>query len=305
MNASVYDLDRRTRREFTLPADWLPERWRWRPVLACGLSALAVEAALTDLGAKPPVVLQDPNRLDHSLDCDPRAVGGILGFSLSGRSPEVLDGLARAARRGLPTCRVGGLGPQPPGVGPPDVQLPPLDAPEQLAHLAFAAVVPTLRLGHPVPAPRPVGDDPALRGFLGDLLKTSRVPIFVATGDGLEARRLRSLWIELVGRPAFTARFPDFTHDLLWSFERTRDDRFAWVLRRPQVDLSDGRFDRLLGWLHKGRTPHHLLDTPDGEAGAVGGLLAAAELFCRLLADRGRPLPRGLDMDDDAKVTAR
>lgn len=303
MNVSAYTIFRRACDEFTIPPTWSPDRWRRSPVFACGLTALAVEAALRDQGAIHPVVLRDPEMLDPYLDgTRPDHARGVLGCSFGGRSPEVVAGLARAERCGVPTCRISRAMPGADIL--PDVVLPEPAPPAHLGHIVFAAVIPLL-FSKPISLPvAPPVPNPTLLSSLADIFQRGLLPVFIGAGHCLRARLLRSYWIEFLGRPAFTARYPDWTHDLLWALERSRDMRLALIIEPPTRDLPDHRYERMLGWATERNLTHCVLQGGD-DGTALHTLLAAADLMIRLAGVLGIAQTAELIFDESGKVVSR
>ena len=305
MTMSPHQVFRDASEAFTIPPNWSPERWRGRPVVACGLTALAVEMALRDVGEKHPLVARDPAMIEITLG-EPLSskTGGVIGCSFGGRSPEVLVGLMYATFRGLPTCSITRTEP---GNSPPDVALPEPAPATHLGHIVFAAAIPIL-FGKPICLPAAVAlPDPATLASLTDIFERGLIPIFTGIGHCLRARMLQAYWMEYLGRPAFTARYPDWTHDLLWALERSRDTRFALVTEAPindapELDLQDRRLERVRAWTASRGLAHCELQT---EASVVKSpvltLLATADLICSLAKNVGVLPPRELIFDDAGK----
>jgi hypothetical protein len=319
VSPSAWEVYEGARAAFTPPPGWAPEGWRRDLVLASGRTALAVEALLRDLGTAGPGAVCDPGRLPALLDGDgftgrPHPAPGLLGCSFSCGSAEVLDGLAAAGRRGLPTCLIGAG-----GRGTPDVAVPAAGAPPWLQHVLFAAVLPAL-LGAPGRGVRDIrcapgaGPDGAA-AFLGEVFAAGLIPVFVAAGDGFRVRALLSYWLEYLHRPGFFVRFPAWTHDLLWALVHAGERRFAFVLEPPAEDLSDRRFERVLDWLTGAGIPFHRLApfsaTPVAPAapaalaanGAhVGWLLDGADAVAGLAAAVGADLTAHLGLDARGRI---
>lgn len=139
--------------------------------------------------------------------------------------------------------------------------------------------------------------------FLNETYQHDRTPIFVACGDGFRARVLLSYWLEVLHRPGFLLRFPDWTHDFLWALHRSADARFTFVLEQPRIDLTDDRAAKTIECLTKRAYPLHVLPSSGADAVAshVSYLLSAADAFYALAVRKGYDLPGELQFDEDAK----
>lgn len=245
--------------------------WRADFALGAGLTALCVEAALRDVafhrGGAPGRVVTDPGVLGE-LTINPSA-GRVLGCSFSGGASEVLDGIAWLRLRNFGCDLVSN------GIGA-DVRIPDGLAERPFRSLAFSALVPML-LHTPVPA-RPV-EVPPVAPFLKEAAQLGLVPLFVADEADFPARVLHAFWLEYVHRPGFVLRFPDFTHNFMWAAVRSPTPKFAFILQRPRTELSDGRFEKLVGLLREADSPTFVFHPPDvaQEGAHVGLLLGVAD----------------------------
>lgn len=261
--------------------------------LGSGLTGLAVEAAFRDValarGRPPGRVLRDPDSIPDE-GAGVRLEGPVLCCSFSGRSSEVVDGLAALRGRGVASL-LHGAG------WDADVRIPsgPVERPFQ--HIPFCATVPTLTGTPIVPRARDVGK---VIGFLEKVAGSDRVAVFAAGAESFRARVLLSYWMEYVHGAGFLIRFPDFTHDLLWVMARSSHaSAFAFVLERPRSDLSDRRFAQLGALLDRLGVPTLVLDPePADQAGChIGLLLAVAESAHALALSLGRELSSELTFE--------
>lgn len=266
---------------FTVAAEHGP--WRADVALGSGLTAIAVEAALRDVAlcrdAAPGRVVTDPSQLD-GIALDP-AAGRVLACSFSGRSSEVIDGMARLRARGI-RCDLHG------GDGAADLPLPACRMRHAVRHAAFCATLPIL-LQAPVTPNRPCI---AAAEFLGAADAAGLVPLFVAPRHGFRARVLLSYWLEYMQRPGFSLVYPDFTHDFMWAGARRRMAGYAFVLEQPEEDLSDRRFDNLRRLLRAAGAPQLLLEAGLARRPGdhIGYVLAAADAILAVAVARGRDL---------------
>lgn len=255
--------------------------WRADLALGSGLTALCVEAALRDValyrGVVPGRVVTDPAVLSQ-MAINPSA-GRVLGCSFSGGASEVLDGIAWLRLRNF-GCDLLSNGIR------ADVRIPDGLAERPFRSLAFSALVPML-LRTPVPA-RPV-EVPPVVPFLEKAAHLGLAPLFVADETDFPARTLHAFWLEYVHRPGFVLRFPDFTHNFMWASLRSPTPKFAFILQRPRAELSDGRFEKLVGLLREANSPTFVFHPPDvpEEGDHVGLLLGVADAVYSLALSLG------------------
>jgi len=256
---------------FAAPIGWDYAQWRSDLLLACGLTALAVESALLDIGHTQLKVLRDPRQLKVHLGA---SSFGILGCSYSGRAAEVLDGLAAVRAAGLKAALVSNN-----RAVNPEIVLPDLRQPRALQHIAFTVVI--QRLLHSECPPKIANLDDDLPSFLETVFHAEAIPIFVTANGGFQCRALLAYWLEFLHRPGFAAQFPDWTHDLLWAATRPPRMPLAFLLEEPLVPLSNDRFANVLTWVREVGYLHLVLPSQSLESGGqhVGFLLACATMY--------------------------
>jgi hypothetical protein len=287
MIVNAQEVFNRTLGNFAVPAGWDSSRWRPDLFIASGLTALAVEATLFDLGCSA-CIITDPTRLD-ALGNDGR---GVLGCSFSARSAEVLDGLDRLRQRGFTTCLLS-------AAASADIRLTTEVSLRPLQHIAYCAALPRLF------AQRTVGGgcdsmlSACVLDFLRDAYSARLTPIFVGCGDGFASRLLCGYWLEFLRRPAFLQHHPEWTHDFFWSMVRT-GKRFALIVEQPVHDLTDNRFKHTCGWLAEQRLPFLVLQPFGGSR--AGQLMGAADGFLTLAYQFGIDLSTELEFDIKGQV---
>ena len=277
-------------RGFVPPKEWSAENWRHDFIPSCGLTKLAVEACLRDAGVVP----VPSGSIIGRLGADPGgATRGVIGCSCSGRSAEVLDCLEATRSEGLRTC-LAGLDP-----GRCDLVLSEVRVPRSLQHVVIAATLPRL-MGREVIEPLPKPAVGQIVQFLAAAYDAGQTPLFVGAEPDFDMRLLQSYWLEFLRRPAFSARHPEWTHDLLWAIHRSTAPPVAIIFHPPRVDLSDGRARSVVEWLCRQKLPHLLLSEGPREVSRhVERLLAYAEAFADLA------MARGLDLDGELQFRPR
>ena len=108
--------------------------------------------------------------------------------------------------------------------------------------------------------------DEACRVALAHGHRLCRTPVFIGDAEPFVARVLAQQYMEFLKAPAFVARFPEFTHDFLWSFRGPFVDRFDCVRVGWASAPSDDRVEQTLRRLSRdGRNPPEIrISSPDG-----------------------------------------
>jgi len=268
-------------------------QWRSDLVLGSGLTALAVEAALPDFSTynnnSPFWTVRDPASLDR-INPEPSS-SGVLGCSFSGGSSEVLDSLRWLQTKGISTGLHGGS-----IASSDELRIPSELVKRPFQHLAFCATIPMLTNSFIPPSQI---EEPLITPFLKEVAASGKILLIVAGVDDWFGRVVLSYWLEYMHRPGFLLRYPEFTHDFLWTLTRTYGSGFAFILESPKEDLSDHRFAKLNSLLNDMRVPTLQLDSFGGfRAGEhVGLLLTITDLMYGLAVSEGSELLRELSFD--------
>jgi hypothetical protein len=273
---------------------------------ASGSTALGIETALAELPASKAPCFRSPADYEGAA----AARGGpregrrpelVVGLSMSGRSAEVLEVLRLAARDGARTLLFSASGvrgvdsPIPLGFeGIPRRFLPLaacLFAEEIAGSGAPDRLAAALKTG-------PADRRPGLAGFVEGAWRSGLAPIFIGSGEGLEARLLAAQYMEFLKKAAFFASFPEWTHDLLWTLGPADAKRFAFVHFAPDQDLPDGRFAKATERLESlGISQLVLYPARDPvDRGPAGAALARALLLFSEVAER-------LGVDSEAELS--
>jgi hypothetical protein len=274
---------------FYPPHHWRPSDWRVDVMLACGLTALAVEATLLDVVTTPCTVLRDPNTLARHLE---NSTAGIMGFSYSGGATEVVDGLLFAKSQGKPIALASNN-----KALLPTIFLPDLHQPRSLQHILFTVAVPQLLGTESIVSDIHLNGELAL--FLEEVYKSNTIPIFISSEDPFRCKALLAYWLEYLHRPGFSVQFPDWTHDLLWAMTWQPKMKFAFIFDEPVVSLSDNRFTNVLRWAIDKQYPYVVLDStaPSSRNNHVGYLLACVTTYYELALRLGVDISRELHFD--------
>lgn len=210
---------------------------------ACGSTALGVEAATRDLSAREPRIYRGLCDWDAAAGAERRPV---IGISMSGRSDEVRDVLARASAAGARTLFV--TGGEPMAAATDNLALDLEAVPTRLLPIA-ACLLAQRCFGSSSAAELQAGllagRGPGfgeLPGFLASAYSSSLAPVFVSSEGRYAGELLAAAYMESLKRPAFAHSFPPWTHGLLWALGEGDAGRFAFVHLRPQDDLADTRF---------------------------------------------------------------
>ncbi len=217
--------------------------------VACGSTALGVQAALADIDRPDVCVLDNVAAFECHLRLATRQPL-VIGMSVSGLSMEVRAVLRRAVAQGLSTVYVT-RGASLEGTTH-HVALRFEAVPQRILPVAvYGFVVGILsrkpfEVGEPLlPAvlPAPYTD---LSAFLAEAHTKGLVPVVASADRPFLGRLLATQYMEFLKKPAIHVRFPEWTHHLLWTLDPPHQEQFAFVHIRPVVALEDGRFDNLV-----------------------------------------------------------
>ena len=281
MTSEALDAYNAVHKSFAAPEDWNSSAWSPRLIIATGLTGLAVEAVMHDLALPDFRVARDPVELASQ---SASGLKGILGCSYSGRSAEVRDSLSYAKSRGESSALVSVED------DTAEVVIPFVPIPIAFRHLCFCAVLPVL-LGQEVAIDTGASKLPlSLLKFLTSIRSTEITPIFVGCeGAEFRSRVLQAHYLEILHKPAFYVKYPQWTHDLMWAITRTPGANFAFVFEPPSFSLSDNRFEEVLSWTEQVGLPYFVLPSLKIEPGGqhISVLISSASAYYSLALEEG------------------
>lgn len=217
--------------------------------VASGSTALGIESAIKDFSDKTSYIIQNVTEFKKIIAKKKQKIL-TFGVSMSGLSVEVREILSLASKRGLNTVYITKASP----IESATVNII-LDFGEIPNRFLPFAICLLIHYYHKSSFNEQMIDEilfslksrsNELLFFLEFTYKSKLTPIFVTSDCSSWGYILATQYMEFLKKTAFHLSFPEWTHNYLWTLEKTHKNSFAFIHMKPKIDLKDNRFKRTI-----------------------------------------------------------